>query len=157
MTEEQKLQDDNQEIRDAVGDAVDIDADDPQDSRVADLQNQLEEARQKTLYAQAETQNVRRRLEGEKQAATAYAVTNFARDILSVADNLQRGLAAIPDDAREEPRFKGLLTGLEATGSPSRRKASPDCLASSAPQSTPLPACCRSRASLRTAGVRCRW
>jgi molecular chaperone GrpE len=116
MTEEQKLQDDNQEIRDAVGDAVDIDADDPQDSRVAELQNQLEEARQKTLYAQAETQNVRRRLEGEKQAATAYAVTNFARDILSVKDNLDRALAVIPDELRRQETMKGLVAGLEATG-----------------------------------------
>ena len=84
--------------------------------RLAALERELADARQATLYARAEAENVRRRAEREAADARTYAVTNFARDILSVADNLQRGLAAIPDDAREEPRFKGLLTGLEATG-----------------------------------------
>jgi molecular chaperone GrpE len=84
--------------------------------RLAELERELAEARQATLYARAEAENVRRRAEKEAADARTYAVTSFARDILSVADNLQRGLAAIPADAREEPRFKGLLTGLEATG-----------------------------------------
>jgi molecular chaperone GrpE len=84
--------------------------------RLAALERELADARQATLYARAEAENVRRRAEREAADARTYAVTNFARDILSVADNLQRGLAAIPNDAREEPRFKGLLTGLEATG-----------------------------------------
>ena len=89
---------------------------DQQLGRAAELEQQLAEARQATLYARAEAENVRRRAEKEAQDARAYAVTSFARDVLSVADNLGRGLAAIPADAREEPRFKGLLTGLEATG-----------------------------------------
>lgn len=84
--------------------------------RTAELEQQLAEAKQATLYARAEAENIRRRAEKEAADARAYAVTSFARDVLSVADNLQRGLAAIPADAREEPRFKGLLTGLEATG-----------------------------------------
>ena len=53
------------------------------------------------LYAQAETQNVRRRLEKEKQDASAYAATGFARDILSVADNLARALASFPESLRD--------------------------------------------------------
>ena len=89
---------------------------DQQLGRVAELEQQLAEAKQATLYARAEGENIRRRAEKEAADARAYAVTSFARDILSVADNLQRGLQAIPADAREEPRFKGLLTGLEATG-----------------------------------------
>lgn len=84
--------------------------------RYAELEQQLAEAKQATLYARAEGENVRRRAEKEAADARTYAVTSFARDILSVADNLQRGLAAMPADAREEARFKGLLTGLEATG-----------------------------------------
>ena len=84
--------------------------------RAAELERELAEAKQATLYARAEAENVRRRAEKEAQDARQYAVTSFARDVLSVADNLQRGLAAIPADAREDERFKGLLTGLEATG-----------------------------------------
>jgi molecular chaperone GrpE len=46
----------------------------------------------------------------------AYASTSFARDILSVADNLSRALDAIPADLREDERLKALLAGIEATG-----------------------------------------
>ncbi|MFM7027568.1 MAG: nucleotide exchange factor GrpE [Chakrabartia sp.] len=79
------------------------------------LQNELEEARQQVLYAQAETQNVRRRLEKDAQDARAYAATNFARDILSVADNLSRALEVIPEAMRADEAMKGLVVGLEAT------------------------------------------
>ena len=72
--------------------------------------------RQHVLYAQAETQNVRRRLEQEKLNAATYAATGFARDMLSVKDNLERALAAIPDDLREDERMKCLVAGIEATG-----------------------------------------
>jgi len=84
--------------------------------RVAELENQLAEAKQNVLYAQAEVQNVRRRAEKEAQDARAYAATAFARDVLSVADNLARGLSAIPADLRADDKMKGLVTGLEATG-----------------------------------------
>jgi len=80
------------------------------------LRRDLEAAKQDVLYAQAETQNVRRRLEREKDEARAYAATGFARDILSVADNLQRAIAAIPDSLREDEAMKGLVVGIEATG-----------------------------------------
>lgn len=83
---------------------------------VAELAAQLAEAQAAVMYAQAETQNVRRRLEKEVQDARAYAATNFARDILSVADNLSRALSAIPAELREDEKLKGLVTGLEATG-----------------------------------------
>jgi molecular chaperone GrpE len=79
------------------------------------LLGELEEARQQILYAQAETQNVRRRLEKDAQDARAYGATNFARDILSVADNLSRALDAMPDAMREDEANKGLVVGLEAT------------------------------------------
>jgi molecular chaperone GrpE len=84
--------------------------------RLSALESELEEVRQNVLYAQAETQNVRRRLEQEKLNAAAYAATAFARDILSVKDNLERALSAIPADLREDEKLKGLVGGLEATG-----------------------------------------
>ena len=83
--------------------------------RIAELENMLAEARQETLYAHAEAQNVRRRLEKDAQDARAYAATPFARDILSVADNITRALDAIPEDIRGEDKWKGLVAGLEAT------------------------------------------
>jgi molecular chaperone GrpE len=84
--------------------------------RTAQLEGELAEARQQVLYAQAEVQNVRRRAEKEAADARTYAATAFARDILSVADNLSRGLQAIPEELRGDEKFKGLVVGLEATG-----------------------------------------
>jgi molecular chaperone GrpE len=84
--------------------------------RLGELEKELEEVRQHVLYAQAETQNVRRRLEQEKASATQYAATAFARDMLSVKDNLERALAAVPEDLRGDERMKGLIAGIEATG-----------------------------------------
>ena len=84
--------------------------------RVAELEAQLAEAQSANLYARAEAQNLLRRAQKEAEDARAYAATGFARDILSVADNLSRALSAIPDELREDEKLKGLVTGLEATG-----------------------------------------
>ena len=84
--------------------------------RIRELEDQLAEARQETLYARADIQNVRRRAEKEAADARSYAATGFARDVLSVADNLSRALSSIPAELREDDRFKGLVIGLEATG-----------------------------------------
>ena len=105
MIDEQKIEDDSQEIQEAVGDAIDFDAEDPDQNRLTQLEKELEEVRQHVLYAQAETQNVRRRMEQEKANASAYAATGFARDMLSVKDNLDRALAAIPEDLRQDERM----------------------------------------------------
>ena len=82
---------------------------------IANLRGDLESAKQDVLYAQAETQNVRRRMEKDITDARNYAATGFARDILSVADNLSRAIEAIPDSLREDDKMKGLVTGIEAT------------------------------------------
>jgi molecular chaperone GrpE len=82
----------------------------------AKLREELEAAKQDVLYAKAETQNVRRRMEKDIADARAYAATGFARDILSVADNLARALESIPADLRDDDKFKNLVAGLEATG-----------------------------------------
>jgi molecular chaperone GrpE len=86
------------------------------DAKIAALEEALAAAQQDVLYAQAETQNVRRRMEKEAQDARAYAATGFARDVLSVSDNLSRALEAIPAEMRESEAMKPLVIGLEATG-----------------------------------------
>jgi molecular chaperone GrpE len=109
MNEEQELQD---EMQDGAEDGFEQAE---ESERLAELMREVEEARQHVLYAQAETQNVRRRLEAEKQNAATYAATAFARDMLSVKDNLERALAAVGDDLREDDRLKSIITGIEAT------------------------------------------
>ena len=79
------------------------------------LRNDLEAAQQEMLYARAEVQNVRRRMEKDIQDARAYAATGFARDILSVADNLGRAIEAIPPELHDDARIKVLVSGIEAT------------------------------------------
>jgi molecular chaperone GrpE len=83
--------------------------------RVAELEKALEEANNKALYAAAEVQNVRRRAEQERLQAVAYASTGFARDMLSVKDNLDRALSHVPEGAREDERLKSFVEGIEAT------------------------------------------
>ncbi len=80
------------------------------------LREQLEAAKQETLYAKAETQNVRRRLEKDIADTRAYAATGFARDILSVSDNLARALGSIPAELRDDDKLKNVIAGIEATG-----------------------------------------
>jgi molecular chaperone GrpE len=110
MNDEQELQED---INEAGGEGAE---DQEPEQDFSELVKELEQVRQHVLYAQAETQNVRRRLEQEKQTAATYAATGFARDMLSVKDNLDRALAAIPDDLRQDERMKSLIAGIEATG-----------------------------------------
>ena len=68
------------------------------------------------LYAKAEVENVRRRLETQAEERGKYAVMNFAKDVLSVADNLRRALDAVPAEARESSELgKTLTVGVEMT------------------------------------------
>jgi len=85
------------------------------DEALSSLRADLEAAQQDMLYAKAEVQNVRRRMEKDIHDARAYAATAFARDVLSVADNLTRAIEAIPAELHEDPRLKALVTGIEAT------------------------------------------
>ncbi len=81
------------------------------------LQAENTELNDRLLRAAAEAQNIRRRAEREKQEAGQYAVTSFAKDIISVADNLTRALEAIPPEAREglNEVLKNLIAGVEMT------------------------------------------
>ncbi|MFK4004378.1 nucleotide exchange factor GrpE [Qipengyuania sp. NPDC077563] len=90
-------------------------ADEALDDALASLRGDLENAKQEVLYARAETQNVRRRMEKDVQDARNYAATGFARDVLSVADNLARALDAVPTELREDDKIKGFVAGIEAT------------------------------------------
>ncbi len=81
------------------------------------LRGELAEMRDRMLRALAEAENTRRRAEREKQDASQYAVTKFARDMLQIADNFTRALAAAPAQVREaaDPQLKAVLDGVEAT------------------------------------------
>ncbi len=82
---------------------------------VTELERQLEEAKSKALYAAAEAQNVRRRLETELKQATSYAAAGFARDMLAIKDHLDRALAAVGDELRADKTAAQFLAGIEST------------------------------------------
>ena len=73
--------------------------------------------RDRLLRALAEVENVRRRADRDRQDASQYAVTGFARDMLAIADNFSRALGACPKDLLEglDPKVKGVIEGVEAT------------------------------------------
>lgn len=81
-----------------------------------ELDKKTEETAQKHdayLRAVAETENVRRRMEKEKEEISRYAITKFAKDILSVGDNFQRAIAAVPQEAvAADPALKTLVDGV---------------------------------------------
>jgi molecular chaperone GrpE len=84
---------------------------------VAKLEQEKVELKDKLLRALADMENLRRRTEREVADTRSYAVTAFARDILSVADNLRRALDAVPATARKagDGAIAGLIDGIELT------------------------------------------
>jgi molecular chaperone GrpE len=112
MTEDEKLHDEAEEIRKGIAeDSPEL----AEHDRFAELENQLAEANSKALYAAAEIQNVRKRLEQEKQQASTYAAAQFAKDMLAIKDHLERALAAVNDELRADKTASQFLAGIEAT------------------------------------------
>jgi molecular chaperone GrpE len=110
--DEEQLHEEAEEIRKETAEAAPEVA---EHDRVAELERQLEEANSKALYAAAETQNVRRRLETEMQQAASYAAAQFARDMLAIRDHVERALAAVSDELREDKLASQFLAGIEST------------------------------------------
>jgi molecular chaperone GrpE len=81
------------------------------------LRAEIEVLKDQRLRALAETENMRRRADREKKEGELYAVTKFARDMLGIADNFSRALAACPPEARAaaDAQVKAVLDGVEAT------------------------------------------
>ena len=112
MTEDEDLHEEAEEIRAQTAKGAPEVA---EHDHVAELERQLEEARQQVLYAAAENQNVRRRLEAELKQATSYAASQFARDMLAIKDHLERALVAVTDELRSDKTASQFLAGIEAT------------------------------------------
>lgn len=112
MIENERLDEEAEEIRRETADGAPEVA---EHARVAELEQALEEANSKALYAAAEMQNVRRRLETEKQQAGLYATTQFARDLLAIKDHLERALGAVSEELRNDKVASNFLAGIEST------------------------------------------
>jgi molecular chaperone GrpE len=87
----------------------------PED-RVAKLEAEVASLKDQLLRAMAETENTRRRAQRDREDASKFAVSSFAKELVSVADNLRRALDAVPAEGREQDEMlKGLAVGVEAT------------------------------------------
>ncbi len=90
---------------------------DPRDEEIIVLKEETAALKDRLLRLAAEMENLRKRTEREKAEATLYAASNFARDLLSVSDNLGRALQAISAEERESAGEieKNLIAGVEVT------------------------------------------
>jgi molecular chaperone GrpE len=84
-------------------------------TRIAELEKKLLETKDQALRALAEADNTRKRAERAKEDTAKFAVSSFARDMLSIADNLRRALAAMTPEMREKnPELVNMHTGISA-------------------------------------------
>jgi molecular chaperone GrpE len=91
--------------------------DDPEEGSPEALAKEAADARDKMLRTLAEMENLRKRTAREVSDARTYGISGFARDVLDIADNLQRALDAVPAEARAaaDPGLKALIEGVELT------------------------------------------
>ncbi|HTV90905.1 MAG TPA: nucleotide exchange factor GrpE [Stellaceae bacterium] len=99
----------------AVGDLPDEGIALAPDQRLSAIEAELADTRDRLLRALAETENVRRRLQRERDDAQKYAAANFARDLLSAVDNLHRALDAMPESEIKDSKTRSLRDGVAAT------------------------------------------
>ena len=86
------------------------------DPRIAELEAEAARLKDQALRAMAEAENTRRRAQREIEDSARYAVGNFARDLLPVADNLRRALEGISPEARQaDPKLDKFYAGVELT------------------------------------------
>jgi molecular chaperone GrpE len=91
--------------------------DDPEEGSTEALAREAADARDKMLRTLAEMENLRKRTAREVSDARTYGISGFARDVLDIADNLQRALDAVPAEAKAaaDPGLKALIEGVELT------------------------------------------
>ncbi|QCO02737.1 nucleotide exchange factor GrpE [Azospirillum argentinense] len=84
--------------------------------RVAQLEAEVASLKDQLLRQMAEVENTRRRAQRDREDASKFAVSSFAKELVTVADNLRRALEAVPAEGREnDDVLKGLAVGVEAT------------------------------------------
>ncbi|HTY68163.1 MAG TPA: nucleotide exchange factor GrpE [Alphaproteobacteria bacterium] len=85
-------------------------------ARVGELEAEVRKLKDQALRAMAEAENTRRRAQREIEENNKYAVSNIARDVLPIADNLRRALDGISEEARKaDERLDKFATGVELT------------------------------------------
>ena len=85
------------------------------EQNVTELSTELAATKDRLLRCLADQENIRRQAQREREEAVQYAASQFARDLLQTADNLERAIASVPQEKRADGAFSRLLEGIEAT------------------------------------------
>ena len=114
MTDPNRPNDDPANAAEPVVSKPYIMPDDPEEGSVEAWAREAADSRDKMLRTLAEMENLRQRTRREVADAKVYGITGFARDVLDIADNLQRALDAVPAEARAaaDPGLAGLIEGV---------------------------------------------
>ena len=85
-------------------------------SRITELEAEVVRLKDHILRALADADNTRKRAAKEREDATKFAVTGFARDMLEIADNFRRAIDSVPEEIRngDDPLVTNLLAGIDA-------------------------------------------
>ena len=110
MTQAQMQNNETQPEAETIAEAQELTG----EQRIAELEKQLAEMKDRALREMAEAENTRRRAQKEREETSKYAVANFAKEMLGIADNFRRALDAAPTD-NTDPAVKNLITGIDAT------------------------------------------
>jgi molecular chaperone GrpE len=114
MSEPNMKPDDEDMQLNAAADEATQPAEDKAEAKVDESKAEIARLKDQVLRALAEAENTRRRAQKEREDTSRYAVANFAKEMLSVSDNFQRALEAVPKEARDNEAVKNLITGIEA-------------------------------------------
>jgi molecular chaperone GrpE len=86
------------------------------EGRIAELEAEVAKYKDQALRALAEQENVRRRAQRDREDALKFATSGFAKDLVTVADNLRRAIESVPEaQAAKDELLKGLISGVSAT------------------------------------------
>ncbi len=111
MTEPDPL---NEEVPNAGDAAPAAEAAPSTEARIAELEKQLAEMKDRALREMADAENTRRRAQKDREETSKYAIANFAKEMLALSDNFGRALESAPTE-KLDPAVKNFIVGIEAT------------------------------------------
>ena len=101
-----------EEINEKDKDSNENDSDSPENI-IEKLNEEIQDLKDQRLRAAAELENFRKRAEKDQSDALKYGVTNFAKEIISIKDNIERAQSSISDDVRSNNDVKSVVEGLD--------------------------------------------
>jgi molecular chaperone GrpE len=113
ILDEKKTEDtQSEETHEIVEDLNENNAD-PEENIIDKLNDEIQELKDQRLRAAAELENFRKRAEKDQADALKYGVSNFAKEIINIKDNIERAQSSISEDVRSNDAVKSVVEGLD--------------------------------------------